>query len=75
MTTKPPLQKVLKGILHTEDEINMTMKGQQVLNLMRRTEKHSESSTESAVHTHMINQQKQLNDRNHHTPLHTNTEH
>jgi hypothetical protein len=49
MTTKPPLQKILKGILHTEDK-NKTMKGQKVLNLMRRTNKYSESSIES-LHT------------------------
>jgi hypothetical protein len=27
MTTKPPLQKILKRVLHTEDENNIDMKG------------------------------------------------
>jgi hypothetical protein len=32
MTTKPPLQKILQWILHTENERNKTMKAQAVLN-------------------------------------------
>jgi hypothetical protein len=35
MTTKPPLQKILKGILHTEVKRNITRKGRELLNLMR----------------------------------------
>jgi hypothetical protein len=35
MTTKPPLQKSLQGILHTENESNKTMKGQAKLNHRR----------------------------------------
>jgi hypothetical protein len=35
MISKPPLQKILKGILHTKDE-NKTMKRQGVSNIMRR---------------------------------------
>jgi hypothetical protein len=30
VTTKPPLQKILQGILHTESETNITTKGQAV---------------------------------------------
>jgi hypothetical protein len=52
---------------------NITTKGQEVLNFMR-TDKHSESSTESDAHTQILKQQKQLNDRNHHIPLSTNIE-
>jgi hypothetical protein len=55
-------------------ETNITTKGQEVLNLMRRTDKHSESSIESAAHPHILKQQKQLNDRNHQILLNTNTE-
>jgi hypothetical protein len=36
MTTKPPLQKILQGILHTENEANKTIKGQAVPNHRRR---------------------------------------
>jgi hypothetical protein len=69
MTTKPPLQKILKGMQNMKT--NIIMKGQEVLNLMRRTDKHSESSIESVVHTQIL---KQLNGSNHHIPLNTNTE-
>jgi hypothetical protein len=32
MTTKPPLQKILQGILHTESETQHNQKGQAVPN-------------------------------------------
>jgi hypothetical protein len=51
MTTKPPLQMILKGILYTKDENNIITKEWEALNLMRRTDKHSENNTELAVHT------------------------
>jgi hypothetical protein len=35
---------------------NITMKGQEVLNLMRRTGKDSDSSIESAAHTQILKQ-------------------
>jgi hypothetical protein len=38
------------------------------------TDKHSESSIESAAHIQILKKQKQENDRNHHIPLNTNTE-
>jgi hypothetical protein len=52
----------------------ITMKGWEVLNFMRRTDKNLESSIELASHTHILEQQKQLNGRNHHIPLNTNAE-
>jgi hypothetical protein len=39
MTTTPSLQKILQGILHTENKANKTMRGQAVPNLRRRKEK------------------------------------
>jgi hypothetical protein len=36
MTTKPPLQKILQGILHKESENKQTMKGQATPNHRRR---------------------------------------
>jgi hypothetical protein len=39
---------------------NITMKGWEVLNLMRRTDKCSESSIELAAHTQILKQQKDL---------------
>jgi hypothetical protein len=51
------------------------MKGQEVLNLKRRTDKYSETSIELAAHTQILKQQqKQLNGRNHYMPLNINTE-
>jgi hypothetical protein len=73
MTTKPPLQKILQGILHTENESNKNMKGQAVPNHRRRKNKESESKIDSAAHNQTLKQQ-QLNDRNHQIPINTNTE-
>jgi hypothetical protein len=52
-------------------KINITFKykGQEILNLKRRTEKYSERSIEMAALTQIPNQQKQPNGRNHHRPL------
>jgi hypothetical protein len=73
MTTKPPLQKILQGILHIENESKQTMKGQVVPN-HRRTVKKEKSNIDSAGHNQTLKKQKQLNDRNHHIPINTNTE-
>jgi hypothetical protein len=45
-TTKPSLQKILKGILHTEYENMHTTKGWEILKVKRRTDKYPESSIE-----------------------------
>jgi hypothetical protein len=55
MTTKSTLQKILQGILHTEDE-NKTTKGWEVLNHRKRKDKYTESSTESAAHIQTFKQ-------------------
>jgi hypothetical protein len=45
MNNKPPLQKILEGILHWKESFtqrvktNITMKGWEILNLKRRTDK------------------------------------
>jgi hypothetical protein len=39
MTTNPPLEKILQGILHTEDEGKNTMRGQELLNHRKRKDK------------------------------------
>jgi hypothetical protein len=39
MTTKPPLQMILQGILHTEDESKQNHRGQKVFNHGRRKDK------------------------------------
>jgi hypothetical protein len=39
MTTKSVLPKILRGILHTEDEINIAMKRWELLNIKREADK------------------------------------
>jgi hypothetical protein len=51
-----------------------TMKGQAATNHRRRKDKESENNTDSAAHNQTLKQRKQLNDRNHHIPINTNTE-
>jgi hypothetical protein len=53
---------------------NKTMRGQVVSNHRRTKDKESESSIDSAAHNQALNQQKQLNGRNHHKPININTE-
>jgi hypothetical protein len=50
------------------------MRGQAVPNHRRRKGKESESNTDSAAHNQTLKQQKQVNDRNHHILINTNTE-
>jgi hypothetical protein len=71
MTTKPPLQKILQGILHTESETNITMKGQAAPYYRKRKSKKVESNISLATHNQTFKQLKQLNDRNHHIPINT----
>jgi hypothetical protein len=60
MTTKPPLQKILEGILHTKDENKKNHESTEVLKLRRRTVKYTESSNELAAHTGILKQQKKI---------------
>jgi hypothetical protein len=53
---------------------NKTVKGQAVPNHRRRKYKKVESNIDSAAHNQTLKQRKQLNDRNHHTPINANTE-
>jgi hypothetical protein len=48
------------------------MKGQAIPNHRQRKGKKVESNTDSATQNQTLKQQRQLNDRNHHTPLNTN---
>jgi hypothetical protein len=74
MTTKPPLQKTLQGFCTQKVKANKTMKGQAVPNNRRRRGKTVDSNIDSAAHNQTLEQQRQLNDRNHHIPINTNTE-
>jgi hypothetical protein len=73
MTTKPPLQKILQVILRTENENKQNHEGQSVPNHRRIKGKNVKSNIGSAAHKQTLKQQKQLNDRNHHMPINTNT--
>jgi hypothetical protein len=75
MTTKPPLQKILQGILHTDNESkqNHERTGSTKNHRRRKVEK-VESNIDSPAHNQILKQQKQLNDRNHQIPINTNTE-
>jgi hypothetical protein len=75
MTTKPLLQKILQGILHTENKANKNTKGQAIPNHRRRKGKKGKSNIHSATHNQTLNQQRHLNDKDHLIPINTNTEH
>jgi hypothetical protein len=52
-----------------------TKKGQEVPNHRRRKGKKVESNIDLDAHNQTIKQQRELNDRNHHIPINTNTKH
>jgi hypothetical protein len=56
MTTKPEsyFQKILKRILHTEDENKHNHKRMGSIKPNERTDKHSENSSELAAHTQIL---------------------
>jgi hypothetical protein len=56
MTKKPPLQKILQGLLHTESEPNITMKRQAVPNYRKRKSKKVESNINLATHNQTLKQ-------------------
>jgi hypothetical protein len=53
---------------------NKTMKGQAIPNHRRRKGKKVKSNIDSVTHNQTLNQQRQLNDRDHHILINTNTE-
>jgi hypothetical protein len=72
VTTKPPLQKILQGILYTESETQDNHEGQAVPNYRKRKHKKVESNIDLGTHIQTFKQLRQLNDRNHHIPISTN---
>jgi hypothetical protein len=74
MNTKLPLQKILQGILHTEDESKQNHKKGETPNHKRRKDKQSQSSIHSSAHNQILKKQKQLNGREHHKHININTE-
>jgi hypothetical protein len=71
MTNKPALQKILKGILHTEDANKHNQDRMEILNL-KTVDKYSENSIELAAHIQILKKPKQLYGRNHHILLKIN---
>jgi hypothetical protein len=52
-----------------------TMREQAVPNHRRIKDKDSETNIDSVAHNQTLQQQKQLNNRDHHIPINTNTKH
>jgi hypothetical protein len=74
VNTKPPLQKIHQRIPHTDNESKQNHKRQALPNYRRRKGKKVESNTDSVAHNQTLKQQRQLNDKNHHIPINTNTD-
>jgi hypothetical protein len=75
MTTKPPLQKILHGILHTESESKQNHeRASSTKPQEKKRQKKIENNINSAAHNQTLKQQKQVNDRNHHILVNINTE-
>jgi flagellar biosynthesis/type III secretory pathway chaperone len=73
MTTKPPLQKILQGLLHTESERKQSHERAGSTKPRRRKDKKIETLIQ-LPHYQTLTQLRQLNDRNHHIPINTKTE-
>jgi hypothetical protein len=74
MITKPPLQKILQGILLTENESKQNHERTGSTKPQEKKRQAIRDSIDSAAYNQILKQQKQLNDRNHHIPINTNTE-
>jgi hypothetical protein len=74
ITTKPPIPKMLQGILHKENERIQNHERTGSTDHSRRKGKKVESNIDSAAHNQTLKKQRQLNDRNHHIPINTNTD-
>jgi hypothetical protein len=74
MNTKPSLQKILQGILHTDNESKQNHERAAIQKHRRRKGKKVKSNIDSATHNQTLNQQRQLHDRDHHILINANTE-
>jgi hypothetical protein len=74
MTSKPTLQKIIQGILNTEDENKQNYKRWERSNHRRRKYMQLESSIDLVEPSEILKQQKQLNWRNRHIHININTE-
>jgi hypothetical protein len=62
-----------KGFCTQKVKPNITMKGQAAPNYRKRQSKKVESNIDLATHNQTLKQLRQLNDRNDHIPINTNT--
>jgi hypothetical protein len=74
MTTKPPLQKILQGILHTENESKQNHERRGSTKPQEKKRQEVKSNIISATHNQTSNQRRQLHDRDHHKLINRNTE-
>jgi hypothetical protein len=73
LNTKSSLQKILQGILHTESETEHNHERAGSTKYRKRKRKKVESNLNLGTHNQTFKQVRQLNDRNHHIPISTNT--
>jgi hypothetical protein len=74
MTTKPPVKKILQGILHTENESKQYHKRAGNTKPQEKKGKKVKSNIDSTTHNQTLNQRRQLHKRDHHIIIKTNTE-
>jgi hypothetical protein len=72
VTTKPPLQKIPQGILQTESETQHNHERAGSTKLEEKKKQES-SNLNLGTHNQTFKQLSQVNDRNHHIPISTNT--
>jgi hypothetical protein len=73
MTTNPPLQKILQGIQQTESETQHNHERSGSTKPQEKKSKKVESNIDLTTHNQTLKQLRQLNDRNHHILINTNT--
>jgi hypothetical protein len=71
--TKPPVQKILQGILHTESETQHNQERAAAPNYRKRKSKKVESNLNLGTRNQTFKQLRQLNDRNYHISISINT--
>jgi NAD+--asparagine ADP-ribosyltransferase len=68
-------KRLYKEFCTQKVKANKTMKGQAIPTDRRRKDKKVENNIDSATHNQTLKQQRQLNDRDHHVSINTNTKH
>jgi hypothetical protein len=74
MITKPPLQKIIQGILHTDNENKQNHERAGNTKPQEKKRKKVKSNIDSATHNQSLYQQRQVHDKDHHILINANTE-